>query len=386
MNKKVLIINLQNHNYAGGIEKYCFNIIPILHDLNYDIYEYSTCENIQTKVSEPIPYVKQIDVKHKNRFQELNLNQFNNNIFNFIYKSIEELKALRYQRKHIKEIAKNFDLIICNQNFIGIITDKDHPNILWVQHFDFYFLKRLAIFSRTFVQLISNTVCPYKQIKQKVVYSKNSQNLYKKFFKKNYKKSKFYSIFLSFSKDKIYQATNIEEKNNKPVVFLGRIHDVSSKKVGIANKVAKYLDRPINVYGEYKPCFVKKYKYLNFQGKYNSKQDLNKIFENSSLTLITSKYEGVSYVGIESIMHSTPLFIRNTYAEAKNLLKNNNGLLIDKKMKPKQIAKVIKNTLNDHHRYEEMVKSSLLYEKELSYETFVNAWKSLIQNITKSNF
>ncbi|WP_033159947.1 glycosyltransferase family 4 protein [Mycoplasmoides alvi] len=384
MKKKVLIINNQQHNYAGGVEKYSRNLITILHSLDYEIYEYATLENIQNKVCEPIQYVKQINFKYKNKFQELNLKQFNNNLFTFLLHATDEIKVIKKQREHLKEIAKNFDLIICNTNFVGGLNDKDHSKLIWVQHFDFATLKHLVLIPRLILKLFTKMTFPYKEIKQKVVFSRRSKDLYKKLFFNLYKKSKFYEIPLTMSNDLIKLPQNINNKIYKPIAFMGRLQDEHHKKIKLANKVAKHLGTKINAYGTYSDNFLKKYPYINFLGSYKP-TDLEKILNDSSLVLMTSKYEGMPYVGIEAINYSTPIIVRNSYAEAKTLVMHNNGILLNKFMKPKTIAKEIKNLLNDKNRYTEMVHNTLKFQNELSHQVFVDKWKETIEAVMKEN-
>ncbi|WP_027123804.1 glycosyltransferase family 4 protein [Mycoplasmoides pirum] len=382
MPKKALIINIQNHNYSGGIETYSRNLIPILHDLGYEIYEYSTCENIQSKVCEPIPYVNQVYVNRKNLLQELNLNSFNNNVFTFLKKSFDELLALKAQRKQLKSIIKNYDLIINNQTVLSGISYKDYDKIVWVQHNDINFLRKIAIFGRLILKIFLRQHLPYKEFKNLVLFSPYSKKLYEKTYPKLVNKKDINCVQLISKYQNMLDSTP-SEKISKPIVLLGRMLDVKQKRPDIANKIAKHLNCKILVYGEYNQKLVKKYKNLIFKGSYSAEKDLKNIFDNASLLLVTSDYEGMPYVAIESIMHSTPIAIRHTFAEAENLVKHQNGLLFSKKMSAKKIAQKINFLLNNEVEYNQMVQNNSLWINELKYENFVNKWKEIIKKFEK---
>lgn len=136
------------------------------------------------------------------------------------------------------------------------------------------------------------------------------------------------------------------------------------KRIDLANKIAKYLNKKIYAYGTIGENFNKKYKYINFCGPYSS-NDLSKIMNDTSCVLITSDTEGLPYVGLEAIQHLTPLIVRNTYANAEFLLKNNNGLLLDKKLSAKKIANKINEFFSNKQNYKNAILQTLKFQKEL---------------------
>ncbi len=383
--KRILLIDIQNHNYAGGIETYTRNLMPVLRDLHCEIDEYSTCENIQRKVCEPFAYVRQIDVKRKNRLQELNLAAFDNNPFALMRNALREMRALRYQARQLETIASGYDLIICNQTVLTGLSRKMHPNIVWVQHNDFKTLKRIVAFARTLARLFLRQNFPYKAFSNQVVFSERSENLSKRLFRAGAARKTFFRVGLTAARGAAahpwLEPGQIDAKRRGPIVVLGRAKDVRQKRTDIANRVAKWLDRPVCVYGEYDERLARKYKNLVFKGSYSAAGDLRKILDEAALVLIASDFEGMPYVGIEAISNMTPVAVRDTFAEARSLVKHGNGLLIAKTARPRQIAQRIAALLNDKERYEQTVVNNRMWESELDYETFAKGWRKVLKAV-----
>ncbi|WP_027119319.1 glycosyltransferase [[Mycoplasma] testudinis] len=377
-NKKILFIVQQNHYFAGGLETYCRQLMKILYDVGYEIYEYATYENIHAQVCDPLPFVHIYKVDRTVRLIDTPKN-FTRTLWTKIKKIPKDIKTLKYQRQQLPLIAKDFDLVIDSSPVQSSLSDRLHPKVIWVQHLDLAYAKHVVYLPRLIGNLITKVHFPYDVFHRKVLYSHYSQDRYFPFEKP---KNKNLKIYLNNLCSEINPDDNVDisKKIKCPIGWFGRATDERNKRVDFANEIAKHLGQKINIYGTHYDWQPKKYKYLNFCGPYQI-NELAQLFNETSLSLITSDSEGFSYVGVEAITNNTPLILRNTFTDAPFLNQWDNGVLCNRKWKPQKIAGILKEILNDPILYEKLVNNTIACKKYFDIKKFEKKWIKIVEEV-----
>ncbi|WP_027119318.1 glycosyltransferase [[Mycoplasma] testudinis] len=380
---KILLIDIQNHNYAGGVETYNRDLMKILHQAGYEVYEYSTCQNVQKKVCERFEFVHDLQPKRQFLLSESVESNYRGSFKQRMQEAFADFKTLSWQRKDLKKIASNYDLIIDSSTVQCALSDKDHPRIIWVQHLDLAYAKKIYYFPRLILKFLLRLHFPYNSYHRKVLFSEFSKNRY---FSKKTKKNARLQIFLNHLCTPINQndAIDIKAKYEKPISWLGRATDLAYKRVDLANEIAAHLNKRVVVYGPFWPDMIKKYPNLTFKGPYN-RNELANIFDESSLTLITSQSEGFPFAAVETIANNTPLALRNSFTDAPFLTKFKNGCLYDKNANAEDVAKMINNLLANFSEYEQLVKNTIYCKKEFDSINFQKKWLEIIQTVLAQN-
>lgn len=111
---------------------------------------------------------------------------------------------------------------------------------------------------------------------------------------------------------------------------------------------------------------------VHFRGYTNN---IDAVFRDNSLLLITSDYEGYSISGIEACVRGRPVIVLDTYSSACDLVENGINGIVLKNFSAQALASAIEKVLEnpDHYR-EGALKHRSLYE----VSSIRNSWRSLI--------
>ena len=375
--KKVTILAL--HLGYGGIEKCIAALANSLVDTYkveilaiYKLYE-EPAFYIDSRVH--IRYLSKV-VPNKNDFKYA-LKRVN--IFKIIKEAIKALNILRIKRKVLIDAidACDSDIIIStrdytnkylgeyrNDNVIAIGWEHNHP------HGDKVIMKRLR------------NSCKY--LDKLVVVSRELKHIYSEDFKKNDIKCQVEYIpnFLEVLPKKINKLDNkniisvgrlepekgfldlvsvfklMELKDGD--VYLNLVGDGSQKDKIFKNIVDNNISRKVRMPG-----------YLDFE-------ELNKLYEKSSLYLMTSYTESFGLVLIEAMSHGIPVIAFSCAEGAKELINNGvNGYLINNRNEHEMADKAVK-LLNNPDKLKELGKNARTTALKYSKDEVKKMWIKLL--------
>lgn len=375
--KKVTILAL--HLGYGGIEKCIAALANSLVDTYkveilaiYKLYE-EPAFYIDPKVH--IRYLSKV-VPNKNDFKYA-LKRVN--IFKIIKEAIRALNILRIKRKVLIDAIDSCDsdIIIStrdytnkylgeyrNNNVIAIGWEHNHP------HGDKVIMKRLR------------NSCKY--LDKLVVVSRELKHIYSEDFKKNDIKCQVEYIpnFLEVLPKKINKLDNkniisvgrlepekgfldlvsvfklMELKDGD--VYLNLVGDGSQKDKIFKNIVDNNISRKVRMPG-----------YLDFE-------ELNKLYEKSSLYLMTSYTESFGLVLIEAMSHGIPVIAFSCAEGAKELINNGvNGYLINNRNEHEMADRAVK-LLNDPDKLKELGENARTTALKYSKDEVKKMWIKLL--------
>lgn len=375
--KKVTILAL--HLGYGGIEKCIAALANSLVDTYkveilaiYKLYE-EPAFYIDPKVH--IRYLSKV-VPNKNDFKYAVKRV---NIFKIIKEAIKALNILRIKRKVLIDAIDSCDsdIIIStrdytnkylgeyrNNNVIAIGWEHNHP------HGDKVIMKRLR------------NSCKY--LDKLVVVSRELKHIYSEDFKKNDIKCQVEYIpnFLEMLPKKINKLDNkniisvgrlepekgfldlvsvfklMELKDGD--VYLNLVGDGSQKDKIFKNIVDNNISRKVRMPG-----------YLDFE-------ELNKLYEKSSLYLMTSYTESFGLVLIEAMSHGIPVIAFSCAEGAKELINNGvNGYLINNRNEHEMADKAVK-LLNNPDKLKELGENARTTALKYSKDEVKKMWIKLL--------
>lgn len=103
--------------------------------------------------------------------------------------------------------------------------------------------------------------------------------------------------------------------------------------------------------------------------------DIDAVFRDNSILLITSDYEGYNVGGIEACVHGRPVIVLDTYPAAGDLVENGKSGIVLKDFSASALAAAIKKVLADPAHYREGAwKHRDLYD----ISSARNAWRTLL--------
>lgn len=375
--KKVTILAL--HLGYGGIEK----CIAALANSLVDTYKVEILA-IYKLYDEPAFYIDpKVHIRYLSKVVP-NKNDFKYavkrvNIFKIIKEAIKALNILRIKRKVLIDAIDSCDsdIIIStrdytnkylgeyrNNNVIAIGWEHNHP------HGDKVIMKRLR------------NSCKY--LDKLVVVSRELKHIYSEDFKKNDIKCQVEYIpnFLEVLPKK---ANKLDNKNIISVgrlepekgfldlvsvfklmelkdgdVYLNLVGDGSQKDKIFKNIVDNNISRKVRMPG-----------YLDFE-------ELNKLYEKSSLYLMTSYTESFGLVLIEAMSHGIPVIAFSCAEGAKELINNGvNGYLINNRNEHEMADKAVK-LLNNPDKLKELGENARTTALKYSKDEVKKMWIKLL--------
>lgn len=375
--KKVTILAL--HLGYGGIEK----CIAALANSLVDTYKVEILA-IYKLYDEPAFYIDpKVHIRYLSKVVP-NKNDFKYavkrvNIFKIIKEAIKALNILRIKRKVLIDAIDSCDsdIIIStrdytnkylgeyrNNNVIAIGWEHNHP------HGDKVIMKRLR------------NSCKY--LDKLVVVSRELKHIYSEDFKKNDIKCQVEYIpnFLEVLPKKINKLDNkniisvgrlepekgfldlvsvfklMELKDGD--VYLNLVGDGSQKDKIFKNIVDNNISRKVRMPG-----------YLDFE-------ELNKLYEKSSLYLMTSYTESFGLVLIEAMSHGIPVIAFSCAEGAKELINNGvNGYLINNRNEHEMADKAVK-LLNNPDKLKELGENARTTALKYSKDEVKKMWIKLL--------
>ena len=355
--KKILFVIPSLSN--GGAEKVVSKISSGLVEKGYDvtILNFYKCENEYS-----------IDDKVK----RITLSSSENE-----YEKIGTIKRLRVLRKHIKTI--NPDEILCFLNhvciyvFISLILTK--------------FRKRITFTERCNPKYSNSKIIKIKNILQRfvkriVVQNTGQQSLLSK-------KDKNKSFVVPNPIDERY--LNLETKLNiepKHIISIGRLDDQKDYPLAIKafnNVLKKYPNLIYHIFGKGKDQekLEKLIKELDLEDKVileGFTTDINKVYENADIYLMTSKFEGMPNALAESMAVGIPSISTDCEFGPSDLIDNENmGILF----KEHTIEAVEIALLDMIEKYSEYISKSKLVKETMkerySLEKITEEWIKVLE-------
>ncbi|MGL5630456.1 MAG: glycosyltransferase [Mycoplasmoidaceae bacterium] len=392
--KKVLLIAYNLYPKIGGAEKYIDYLIDLLKlekfliDIYVTHYQSSEIKKCHIENYKNIKIYYSLDFLNNKKYIDL-LNEpvlkkpFN--ILKFIRKMPLSFFVYKKERsifnKYFKE--NNYDLIIDNtENNYKCLRDK--KNVIFISHtnpFNWLVQKNVRFFKiKNFFSLIF--INAFKIFMSRKFYlnivmcSKENKKDFEYYHKFNNDQKIFYCLNGVESAD-----SKIEYKFDNNIISILRFDNLT-KNLSFMNEVSKNLNKPISVYGIGEDKFLLKDTILN--DPIFDQQEKMKILSNSSIFIMTSDVEGgCPYSIIEAMSCGIPIVIRNTFANASNLVINNyNGLIFDKNDSPEIVAKGINELMSNKELLEKMHSNAIEYfNKNFKIDKFYENWKKIIYSV-----
>lgn len=356
--KKILFILPSLSN--GGAEKVVSRISSSLSEKDYDIsiLNFYKCNNEYS-----------IGFKVK---RILLLNGDEND-----YKKINKFKILRLIRKKVKEISPDEILCFLNQASIlvalSLIFTKYFNKITFTERANPKYSNKIIIKIKYFIQ---------KFVGKIIVQNNGQLQLLSKIEKKK-------AFVIANPVDDKY--LNFEKKLNdepKHIISIGRLTDQKDYTLAIKvfnNVLKKYPDLIYHIYGkgEDKEKIEKLIEELNIKDKVvleGFTTDINKVYENADIYLMTSKYEGMPNALAESMAVGIPSISTNCEFGPSDLISDDNMGILVNEHSVEAVENALINMIENYGRYRllsKKVKESM--KERFSLEKITSEWVKFIE-------
>jgi N-acetylglucosaminyldiphosphoundecaprenol N-acetyl-beta-D-mannosaminyltransferase len=376
--KKITILAL--HLSTGGVEMAIANLSNILIK-KYDVEIISTYKmnenpafNIDDKVK-----IKYLMTDLKPNHKEIKDAIKSKNILKIIKEGFISLKVLYLRRKLMIKAIKNLD---CD---IAISTRYLHSN--WLGKYGSKNIIKIAQEhnhhnnDRKYINKV------IKSLKNIDYFIPVSNELYK-FYSEKLKNTKTKCMCIKNSLDKYPKETsNLTSKN---IISVGRL----SPEKGFLDLIdvfklvnEKFPDWKLNIAGdgEQKTILQNKIRELNLENNvkllgFLNKQDLEKLYYNSSIYVMTSYTESFGLVLIEANSYGIPTISFDTAQGANEIIgEGKNGYLIKNRNKEDMSNKIIE-LIEDYEKRCELGKNARIMSEEYKEENVAFIWYNLIDN------
>ncbi len=298
----------------------------------------------------------------------------NDNKIMFIFRY---LRFFNYAKKTIINIVKEnqISLIINNQTEIPIPKSLLNKNVN-VLHTD---IKKYlndftsstllgTLFKKLFFTFTkeSNLVC-FTELDKKII--KNNKNKIKCIFPINYG-------FIEANKINYQILDKLDLRTQ--ITYIGKLEN-NQKNIDKLLEIDKMLKNELGIniqfYGD--GAYLDKSK-LNFKGSVKNEQ-IPKILKKTKLLVLYSNWEGFPLSIVEALSHGVPCVILNSFTNAKFLINNERGSLVESNELKKFVDEIIKIYNLPIKKYKKMCKNCLDFTKEnLTKNNFLGKWEQLI--------
>ena len=334
--EKILIVNWRDDKWVSGGSKYSIELTKILND-KYDVH-------------------KLYCVNQNDRWDGKLIDSF-----------LRIIKLIYFKYKVNRYVKQNkINYVINNSNTIALIK-KNIPLLISVQHND-----GKIIHNKWWMRIIKKIlrILPahfYSNIV--VTFNEESSSYFKQKINKN---AKYYNIALYNDGE----FKNIYSKKANDIITI--IRDHPQKNIKLLNLISGKLDRKIKVIGNISQKTMSTHNNLEYLG-FKTIDELKKyILPSTKALILTSKYEGLPFVCIETLSLGIPNILLDSFTCAKFLINNGkNGILLNKNLNFNEIANIIKNTNFSKFNNSQIVEFS---RKHFSYINFKQTWYEILNN------
>lgn len=368
------------HLNYGGVEKnICTkaNILSEIHDVEI-ISLYKLKDKPDFKLNDNIK-VKYLTTNIKPNRKELKEALYSKNIINIIKQGLYSIKVL-----YLKHTLITKSMINCNSEIIistridfteKLIRNNEYNNIKIAEE---------HIYHNNNTKYLNKLYYILKSIDYLMPSSNYLTNYYKELFTE-------YRYKIKTNNMPIESDNKISNLKNKNIITVGRLEKVKGYDDLI--KLFSKLDNKewtLSIAGtgsEY-DNLNNLIKELNMEDNikllgFKNTEELNKIYKESSLYIMTSIEESFGLVLLEAASHGLPLIAYDSALGAKEIIKDN-GILI-KNRNEKEMIKELKNLINDEKLRKEYQKKSLSISKQYDYDLIKVENINFFKNISHNN-
>ncbi|MBR1416850.1 MAG: glycosyltransferase [Bacilli bacterium] len=375
--KKLTILAL--HLGYGGIEKCISEVSNLLsNDFNIEILSiYKLYGKEVYKFNNNIKITYLTNIK-PNRYEFISyLKQFR--LIKAFKEGLKSIKILHIKKKVIVNALKNAnsDIVISTNIFLNKLLGK-YSNCKLKIAWEHNHYQKTVNYANKFMNSCKN-------INKAILVSKDIYNYYSNLFDNNNIKCKCVYI-PNFIDNKFAIKSSLLNKN---IISVGRL----SKEKGFSDlidvfKLINEKDDSIKLtlvgdgseYNNIKNK-IKEYKLennINMTGYLNSDQ-IDKLYEESSIYLMTSYTESFGLVLIEAMSHGVVPVAFNSAQGSKEIIENNyNGYLISNRDK-EEMASITVDLLNNKNKLKELSNNTYLKVMEYSSDKVYNKWVELLK-------
>ncbi len=363
------------HLGYGGVEKYLSSLCKML-EKNYKINIISTYKVLDKPAfyfSDNINITYLIDDKPNK--EEFKLAIKNKSVKNIFKEGLKSIKILFLKKSRNIKVIKNIDskYIITTRIFHNKLVSKyANSNIIKIATEHNYHNNNN--------KYINSLISSLKNFNYLVTVS----NTLKDFYKDKIGKTK--CIYIPNVIDNLpSKSTNLKENN---IINIGRLEYEKghSDLLDIVYEVKKEI-KDIRLYligdGSKKEELENKIKDLSLENNviltgYLSQKEIEKYLIKSKLFVMTSYTESFGLVLIEAMSYKVPCIAYDSADGAKELLKSDNGLLIENRNK-EQMVKEIVNLLKSNDRLKELSEKGYFSCQRYLLDNVKNEWLNLLK-------
>lgn len=298
--------------------------------------------------------------------------------------SFERLKMFFANRKRVKNyfsLLHNETIIVqaFPNSFLYFLAmgNKNSNKIINVEHVHYFYYNKLLRILRYFLYKKYNNVC---------VLTKSDKIQYDKL---NIRATCIPNAvdFLSFEK------IDINAERKKTIIGIGRLEEQKnfSSLIRVFYKVyKKYPDWSLEIYGkgnlhERLQLEIDKFELSDCVHLMGVSNEINKVFQNSGIFVLSSLYEGFPMVIVEAMASGCPVVSYDCPNGPSDLINNEiNGLLVENQNEEKLYEAILKMIENSDFR-KNCAKNALLSVKQYSIENVFEKWKSLFDFLKGEN-
>ena len=368
------------HLNYGGVEKnICTkaNILSEIKDVEI-ISLYKLKDKPDFKLNDNIK-IKYLTTNIKPNRKELKETLHSKNIINIIKQGIYSIKVL-----YLKHTLITKSMINCNSEII-ISTRIDFTEKL-IRNNEYNNIK----IAEEHIYHNNNTKYLNKlhYILKSVDYLMPSSNYLTNYYKELFTEYRYKIITNNMPIETDNKLSNLKNKN---IITVGRLEKVKGYDdlIKLFNKLdnKEWTLSIIGTGSEY-DNLNNLIKELNMEDNikllgFKNTEELNKLYKESSIYIMTSIEESFGLVLLEAASHGLPLIAYDSALGAKEIIKDN-GILITNRNE-KEMIKELKNLINDEKVRKEYQKKSLSISKQYDYDLIKEENINFFKNINHNN-